>query len=144
MTRQMPFEPLPASVLLGVSGCCGGDAIKLVEVQEMVTVDCSSCTINDNDEEDVRSACANVSQIEAVIGGTIDALDELVPDLVAMQIGGRNRMHIGPNVERRVGGFGDGTQRLYERGVKGCLVELLSCGSHGLISFRSQGARGDA
>ena len=104
----------------------------------------SSGTVNDNDKEDVRSACANVNQFEAVIGGTIDALHELVPDLETLQIGRRNGMHIGPNVERRVSGFGDRTQRLNERGMKGCLIELLSCGSHGLINFRLQGMRGNA
>ena len=104
-----------------------------------MAVDYSLNTVNDDDEKDVRSACANVNQIETVVAGTIDALDELVPYLEAAQLGGWHSAHIGPNVERRVCCAGDLLHRLDKRGTKGRVIELFGRGSHGLMSFRYTG-----
>ncbi len=105
----------------------------------MMAVDDSLNTVNDDDEKDVWSACANVDQVEPVVAGTIDALDELVPYLEAAQLGGWHSANIRPNVEWRVCSFGDLPHRLNKRGAKGRLIELFGRGSHGLMSFRYTG-----
>lgn len=105
----------------------------------MMAVDDSLHTVNDDDEKDVWRACANVNQVEAIVAGAVNALNELVPYLEAAQLRGRNGTNIRPNVERRVCGFGDLPQRLDKRRVKSCLVELLGCRSHGLFGFISSG-----
>jgi hypothetical protein len=69
------------SAWLGASGWIARDAIKLVEVEKVVPMNGSLNTVNDDDEKDVGSACADMDEVEAVVAGAINALNELVPYL---------------------------------------------------------------
>ena len=95
-----------------------------------MSVNGSLNTINDDDEKDIRSPCANMHQVETVIARTIDALDELFPNLEASQLGGWHSANIRPNLERWIYRAGHLSQRLDKRAAKGRRIELFGCGSH--------------